>query len=210
LLLEHLPLESSSPDESLRNAITFVITHQANRAPSLPVTRKETGTEGSSKQVPLLDLSFVPDDWWERVTGEKKRSALVTHVDHRYLEMCVLHQAAEQLQAGDMFIPLGDKYRDYRHQLISPEEYKREVVSYSEQMNVPIDGKAAVARLRSALQERARTTDQSIPSKPSYPDRKRRTHLEPRARLCAANWLGAIRADDEGAAAAGRNSRCSD
>jgi len=164
LLLESLPLESASPDTALLKAAAFVIANKSSREPSLAFLHEETGADGETRQVPLLDLSFVPDDWWERVTGQKKRSATVTHVDHRYLEMCVLHQVAGELQSSDLYVPLGDKFRDYRSQLLSLPDYQREVVTYGEQMDIPIEGKALVARVLAELQETARATDQGIPT----------------------------------------------
>jgi hypothetical protein len=102
-------LESISPDESLQKAALFVIANKSNRAQSVPICQEETNADGSTRQVPLLDLSFVPDDWWECVTGQKKRrSAVITHVDHRYLEMRVLHQISEELRSGDLYVPLGE------------------------------------------------------------------------------------------------------
>jgi hypothetical protein len=62
LLLENLPLESISPDESLQKAALFVIANKSNRAQSVPICQEETNADGSTRQVPLLDLSFVPDD----------------------------------------------------------------------------------------------------------------------------------------------------
>ena len=67
----------------------------------------------------------VSEEWWELVTGQKNRSAVVRQIDRRYLEMCVLHQVSEELQAGDLCVPLGQKFRDYRRQLIAWEDYQR-------------------------------------------------------------------------------------
>jgi len=166
LLLENLQLESTSQDARLLKAVAFIAENKSNRHLSLPVLREETGLDGSSQQIPVIDLSFVPDDWWELVTGHKKRTAVVTHIDHRYLDMCVLHQVSEELQTGDLCVPLGKKFRDYRSQLISFEDYQREVATYGEQMNIPVDGKALVARLQSELREKARVTDKAIPANP--------------------------------------------
>jgi TnpA family transposase len=164
LLLENLPLESTSQDTRLQKAAAFVVENKSSRAQALPILREEVGADGASRQVPLLDLSFVPNDWWQLVTGHKKRSAAVTHVDRHYFEMCVLHQVSEELQSCDLCVPLGEKFRDYRRQLIPLEDYQQEVVTYSEQMNIPIDGKALVARLQSELRETARATDKGIPT----------------------------------------------
>ena len=166
LLLENLQLESTSQDTRLLRAVALVVENQSSRSASLPALREETAPDGSSRQVPMLDLSFVPEEWWELVTGQKKRSAVVRQIDRRYLEMCVLHQVSEELQAGDLCVPLGQKFRDYRRQLIALEDYEREVITYGEPMNIPVDGKALVARLQSELREQARETDHGIPANP--------------------------------------------
>jgi len=166
LLLENLQLESTSQDTRLLKATAFIAEHKSSRSQSLPVMRDETAADGSSRQIAALDLSFVPEDWWELVTGHKRRSAEVTHVDRQYLEMCVLHQVSQELQAGDLCVPLGQKFRDYRRQLIPLEDYQREVVTYGEQMSIPIHGKALVARLQSELREKSRTTDDGILANP--------------------------------------------
>src|SRR3954447_419914 len=156
-----MPASRPARDARLLKAVAFIAENKSSRHLSLPVLREETGPDGSLEQIPVIDLSFVPDDWWELVTGQKKRTAVVTHIDRRYLEMCVLHQVSEELQTGDLCVPLGKKFRDYRSQLISFEDYQREVVTYGEQMNIPVDGKALVARLQSELREKARITDKA-------------------------------------------------
>jgi hypothetical protein len=70
LLLETLLL-GSSDDRTLQEAIAFVVANKSSRALAIPITREEVSADGSSRQVPLLDLSFVPDDWGERVTGQR-------------------------------------------------------------------------------------------------------------------------------------------
>jgi hypothetical protein len=33
--------------------------------------REETGEDGSTKQVPLVQLSIITEEWWPVVTGSK-------------------------------------------------------------------------------------------------------------------------------------------
>jgi len=60
LLLEHLPLESTTQDGSLRRAIAFLLAHKNSRAEMLPISIEE---DDSKLAVPAVNLSFIPDPW---------------------------------------------------------------------------------------------------------------------------------------------------
>jgi hypothetical protein len=45
----------------------------------------------------------------------------------------VVTQVANDLKSGDLYIPEGDKFRDYRLQLLSWEEVEGELANYGEQ-----------------------------------------------------------------------------
>ena len=46
------------------------------------------------------------------MTGTGNRTILPSRVHHRYLELCVISQVANELKSGDLCSPLGDKFRD--------------------------------------------------------------------------------------------------
>jgi hypothetical protein len=116
----------------------------------------------------LLNLSFVPDQWWPLVTGAKSRGK-PEKVHHRYLELCVLVQVSNELKSGDLCIPQGERFRDYREQLIPWERYHREEQKYGEQAGFPIDGKLFVADLRKKLSDLALATDRALPTNQHVP-----------------------------------------
>jgi TnpA family transposase len=150
-LLENLPLCPTSQDRSVVDAVAFVLANQNGRTTKVPIADSDP-----------LDLSFVSDAWWPLVTGLKARST-VSQIDRRLFELCVVTQVANDLKSGDLCIPEGDKFRDYRLQLLSWEEVERELASYSEQAGIAAGPKAFVAQLRNQLEERARATDKAFP-----------------------------------------------
>jgi hypothetical protein len=168
LLLENLPLSSTSQDRSLERAISFVMAHKASPSDYLALLPEEKKGDGAAQEeVPALDLSFVPDQWWPLITGSPTRTTLPNRVDRRFLELCLVSQVANGLKSGDLCLPLGDKFRDYRQQLVSWEQYEREVASYGERTGISVDGKKFVANLRQQLDTAARKTDQGFPQNES-------------------------------------------
>ena len=128
LLLENLPLSSTSQDKSLEQAMAFVGAHQASPSERLPMLREEK-KDGAVPTVPGLDLSLVPDPGWPLVSGLKNRTRCPARVNRRFLERCVVSQVAKELKSCDLGLPSGDKFRDYRQQRLPWEEYEREVAS---------------------------------------------------------------------------------
>lgn len=163
LLLEKLPWTSTTQDKSLEEAIRFVLADRVSRADTIPVIKKTCDADGAVQTEHLLKLSFIPEGWWTLVTGLKSRAAVPAQVNRHWLELCVVFQAADQLKAGDLCIPAGDKFRDYGQQLIPWPDYHREIIRYGEQTGLPIEGEAFVKHLRAALQKVALASDQGFP-----------------------------------------------
>ncbi|MBC7530861.1 MAG: hypothetical protein H7318_04725 [Oligoflexus sp.] len=63
-----------------------------------------------------------------------------------------------------MAIRGGDKFADYRMQLITWEEFEKERVTYGEQVGISTNGKAFVNKMRSELSTAAMSTDESFPN----------------------------------------------
>lgn len=152
-LLENLPLSSTSQNRSMIDAIAFVLANQNVRAPNVSVS-------GNDQREPL-DLGFVSDGWWSLVTGLKTRST-ASQIDRRLFELCVVTQVANDLKSGDLYIREGDKFRDYRLQLLSWEEVERELANYGEQAGIATEPKLFIAQLRQQLEERGKAADKSL------------------------------------------------
>ena len=69
--------------------------------------------------------------------------------------------------AEPMTGPLGDKFRDYRQQLIPWDQFEREVSVYGEQTGIPTEAKQFVQSLQEKLISTSRNTDERFPQNES-------------------------------------------
>ena len=98
------------------------------------------------------------------ITGNKSPNAPFDKVHRRYLELCVFTQVMNELKSGDLYIPLSDRFRDYREQLISWVEYQREIELYGRQSGMETDPKTFVATLKTKFEKSAAEADQGFPA----------------------------------------------
>jgi len=91
------------------------------------------------------------------------REPAPAEVDRRYFEICLFTQVVNELKSGDLCIPGSEEYGDYRDQLVSWEEYNRDVAGYAEQVGVPVDPTAFVVVLKARLTRTADATHSAFP-----------------------------------------------
>ncbi len=104
------------------------------------------------------------EKWWPLLTGRIAREPAPAEVDRRYFEICLFTQVVNELKSGDLYIPGSEEYGDYRAQLVSWEEYNRDVAGYAEQAGVPVDPGAFVTALKARLTRTAAATDSAFPA----------------------------------------------
>ena len=160
--LEYAKPISTSQDRSVEEAISFLLDHRTHRHPRLAVVRDE-GRGHNRTGISLVDLSFVPDKWWPLVTGQKGREPAPREVDRRYFELCLFTQVVNELKSGDLCLPGSDDYGDYRDQLVSWEDYHRDVAAYAVQAGVSADPATFVAELKAKFAEVANEVDRAFP-----------------------------------------------
>ncbi len=160
--LEYAKPISTSQDRSVEEAISFLLDHRTHRHPRLAVVRDE-GRGHNRTGISLVDLSFVPDKWWPLVTGQKGREPAPREVDRRYFELCLFTQVVNELKSGDLCLPGSDDYGDYRGQLVSWEDYHRDVAAYAVQAGVSADPATFVAELKAKFAEVANEVDRAFP-----------------------------------------------
>ena len=146
---ESVSLVSTSQDQALLGAIKFVAEHRNNRTEWLTAPQD-------------LDLSFISDTWMPLITGKKNPNALFDKVHRRNFELCVFTQVMNELKSGDLCIPLSDKYRDYRDQLISWEDYEAGIHLFGEQAGIQTEAKSFVENLQKELNAAAFKADQGF------------------------------------------------
>ena len=160
--LTHAAPISTSQDRAVEQAIAFLLTHRTHRQPKLRVAHEDRDDNRVVLR-PLIDLSFVGEKWWPLLTGRTAREPAPIEVDRRHFEVCLFTQMVNELKSGDLCIPGSDEYSDYRDQLVSWEEYERDVAGYAEQAGVPADASAFVAALKGRLAATASATDRAFP-----------------------------------------------
>lgn len=180
-VLEILRPVSTTTDKSLEEAIAFLLRNRDARGERLPVSfpaaaastakaAAEPQTTGNGKAQgkaeaaeSFLDLSFIPRRWWQTVTGIPARNLPIRSVDRKYFELCVFSCAMQDIKSGDLCVPGGERFGDYREQLISWEEYEVKIKAYCEQAGISSDPAAFVAAACKRLTNTIRKVDAAFP-----------------------------------------------
>ena len=160
--LEHAAPVSTSQDSAVEEAVAFLLVHRGGRRAKLHPFVTVRHADGATARRPL-DLSWVGEKWWPLLTGRTTEEPAPAEVDRRHFEMCLFTQVVNELKSGDLCIPGSDEYGDYRDQLVSWDEYRRDVAGYAEQAGVPAEPAALVAALKARLAATASATDQGLP-----------------------------------------------
>jgi TnpA family transposase len=156
-LLRSLPVKATSQDTAFEEALQFLLTQERRTGDWLPLP----SAEGVATRP--LDLSWMPENWWLLVTGQRGREKAPPRLNRRYFEICVFSQLVTDLKAGDLCLPGSHRFADYREQLLSWEEYRQQVAAYGEMVGFPVEGEAFVAHMQARLTRTAQETDQAFP-----------------------------------------------
>jgi TnpA family transposase len=151
-LLRRITVRTTTQDTSFVAALDFLLENG-----------HKTGEWLTAPKEPCLDLSWMPEAWWRLVTGLRNHDEAPKRLHRRYFELCVFSQLMMELKSGDLCIPGSNHYADYRDQLISWEEYHRDIAGYGEMIGLPTEGIAFVAHLQARLAAVAKKTDQAFP-----------------------------------------------
>lgn len=157
-LLHAVQVESTSQERSFVLALGYLLDHERSTGEWLPIPADAD---------PPMDLSWIPDGWWKLVTGERTRDLLPAKLHRRHFEVCAFSQLMLELKSGDATIVGSDRFADYRDQLISWEEYHRDIAAYGEMVGIATDGDAFVEQMREKLLATAQATDRSFPDNQS-------------------------------------------
>jgi TnpA family transposase len=160
--LAHAAPASTSQDRATEEAIAFLLAHRTDRRAKLQATVDVVQADGTTASRPL-DLSWVGEKWWPLLTGRTVREPAPAAVDRRHFEICLFTQVVNELKSGDLCIPGSEEYGDYRDQLVSWDDYHRDISTYTEQAGVSADAAAFVAALKDRLATTASTTDRTFP-----------------------------------------------
>ena len=127
--------------------------------------------ENRSEIVPLASLGLNEEQDFRWMSAQWRRLVLVKSagkgkpeaVHRRYFELAVMHAVKDDLKSGDLFIKYGERYDDYREQLVDDETYEKEVGDYGQVTGIETEPGAFVSKLKSSMAQRALEIDASFP-----------------------------------------------
>ncbi len=162
-ILKHIKLFSTNQDDSLQESCIFLKNNENRRADFLEIVKIENKGKESETKIQLLKLNWIPDVWWKIITGKNNRNEYPEKIDRRHFEVCFFTQVMWELKSGDLYIEGGDKYSDFREQLISWENYEKNKKLFGEQVNLPVESSGFVKMLREMLNKSISEIDNSFP-----------------------------------------------
>jgi TnpA family transposase len=159
-LLEGLPIYSSTQEQSFMASIQFLRTHRDTRSPQLSTVLEQADENQPAK---LLDLDWIPQNWWHLVTGQRSRATYPTEIHRRHFEVCVFSQIMWELKSGDLYVDGSDEFADYYGQLLDWQTCQKSLKAYSLQVNLPTETSALIQHTQQWLSHIAQETDQRFP-----------------------------------------------
>ena len=148
-LVRSLPIHAATQDQSLMNALDYVLTQENRRSLYLDDT---------------LDLSFASEAWQRLVEVRGKKG---TQLARRHLEVCVFSALTAELKAGDLYVDGSERFADYRTQLLPWDICQPMVAEYCQELDLPTSASSFVTCLREKLTKAAEQVDAAFPGNKS-------------------------------------------
>jgi len=151
-LLRSMTVRATTQDTTFEDALRFLLEHEHKNGEWLDVPKASR-----------LDISWMPETWWRMVTEQRHHNEAPKRLRRRYFELSVFSQLMMELKSGDLCIPGSNHFADYREQMLSWEEYDRQIAAYGEMVGLPVEGAAFVAHMKARLTRVAQETDKAFP-----------------------------------------------
>jgi TnpA family transposase len=148
-LVRSLPIHAATQDQSLMEALAYILAHENRRSRYLDDT---------------LDLSFASEARQRLVIVKGEKG---TQLARRHLEVCVFWAVAAELKTGDLSVDGSERFADYRAQLLPWETCQPMVAEYCQEVGIPASASAFVTHLREELTKVAEQVDAAFPGNKS-------------------------------------------
>lgn len=149
-LLNALKFESTTSEQSLIEALNFILKNQSKRGNFL-------------KNTIDLDLEFASPQWQKLLFVEQGNK---TKIVRRHLEVCVFSYLMTELRSGDICVIGSENYADHREQLLPWSECLPLIDQYCKDLGFAPDAIGFVEQLKSWL------TDTVLKVDAGYPDNR--------------------------------------
>ena len=145
-IIQALELESTSQNQSLIEAINFLLAHEDRRSEWIKAS---------------VELSFASELWQRTVLAQKEGQLVYLR---RHFEVCVFSYLAAELKSGDICIKGSGTFADYREQLLPWSKCEPMVADYCSELGLAQTASGFVTDLRSWLTETADKVDKGYPN----------------------------------------------
>lgn len=153
--VEVMAPKTSSDDATIERMIAALQVFRATRRDTIPLA--EISTE------PERDFEWMTQTWQKLVFVKADGQGQPERVNRKYFELAVLQQIKDELKSGDLYVENGERYNDYREQLVDLETFRRELAEYGEVTGLSTDPSEFCDSLKKALSDLAREVDEQFP-----------------------------------------------
>lgn len=104
------------------------------------------------------DLHWLSKLWRNHVVREDQHGRV--YLDRVYLELAILFRLRDELKSGDLFVPKGDRFDDYREHLVDDARLEQELAAFGLTTGIEIDSKKHLGKLVDTLTKTIRRVDE--------------------------------------------------
>jgi TnpA family transposase len=153
--LQIMDLRTSSQDPTMERLILAL--------GQLRTQRKEI-VEVSSLGLDIdRDFTWMPANWRRHVFPKTWSADRAGWMQRRYFELAVLFEIKDELKSGDVFVPGGERYDDYREELVDNATFLEELKGYGEAAGVDTEPELFITMLRDQLRAKCLEVDARLP-----------------------------------------------
>ena len=152
--LEIVQPRSSSEDDVLLRMFEIVRNQRNNRIDTIPFSMT-----GIDEERDLHWMSVA----WKKLAMVRNEGSTFCSLQRRYFELAVLFAIRDELKSGDLYIEHGERYDDYREQLVDDETLERELAEFGEVTGIETDSAIFVSELKQAMRANAAEVDAGFP-----------------------------------------------
>jgi len=152
--IEIINPQSTSEDNTLISMIRVLQRLRNNRQDTVPLP-----IDGFNGETDFRWLSAA----WKKLVVCERSDGLIRAINRRYFELAILFAIRDELKSGDLFIQHGERYDDYREQLVDDATLNQELGEYGLVTGIETDPKAFSQQLKAAMVETAEALDAEFP-----------------------------------------------
>lgn len=153
--VEVMDLHTSSQDPAMERLIAALEMLRSQRRDVVEVASLGLSID--------TDFGWMSANWRRHVFPKDWGVERAGWMQRRYFEMAVLFQIKDELKSGDLFVPGGERYDDYREELVDDATFQSELAGYGEVSGISTDPGSFVSTLRDQLRTRCDEVNTRFP-----------------------------------------------